>query len=452
MSARLGFQFLWGGFSSLDGDVTEVAMDPVWETLPENLQFEVVGFLPHAKIFQLHVVSRRWRNVLSSPTFRIRNSMVSAPVVGIVFPPGREGEGTESEGESSQGSEGEGTEPEGESSHTDDSEIADDRDDDRNQIQFDIELKMVPLEFWSCKYQYTIVAAAHGLVCISNDSSQYCVLNPLTRTARLLPQPPFKAAVCIIQSVECLSIAGELDEDRGWRLATFYLTAHNNVWVCAAVPMPMDRNYSCWCHSHALLGGVVYCYNVKDNTVRQLTAPGNVVQFAEVHPALHVPSVTLLGLHEEGNWRTESFRQQQVYLTEHRGILYFVAAPWTNNIVCAIWRLAWRDGGLMQWEGVALLKEEQLQKLTARTSFRHLELTSAYGVNAILCCQVGARVEDFDSDDPDAYSYEIPYDTWLVGFNLNTLEWQLMCAANAISYGVHVPIAMECRPDVFFHG
>lgn len=62
---------------------------------------------------------------------------------------------------------------------------------------------MVPKWFWN---SFSVVAAGHGLLCISNESDlpdmwmkpgkaceadRYCVLNPLTHTCIVLPELPF---------------------------------------------------------------------------------------------------------------------------------------------------------------------------------------------------------------------------------------------------------------------
>lgn len=130
----------------------------VWAKLPEELLWEVLRFVPAAKLFQLQLVSRKWRHVLTSAHFRKRltkSEQQQEPLVAIV----------------SQFS------------------SASDRDSGSSHAKvLEVDLSMVPCWFWSRGDNYTVMAAAHGLVCICN-----CLQFQIGRWNRSTPT----ATVCL---------------------------------------------------------------------------------------------------------------------------------------------------------------------------------------------------------------------------------------------------------------
>lgn len=111
------------------------------------------------KLFQLQVVSPKWRRVLTSARFHKQfiechreqqQQQQEQALVAVACRPGSD---------FSSGS-------------------------DVNCMVLEVDLsKFVPSWFWARSDSYRVVAAAHGLVCIRNDADtvtakRYCVLNP----------------------------------------------------------------------------------------------------------------------------------------------------------------------------------------------------------------------------------------------------------------------------------
>lgn len=154
----------------------------------------------------------------------------------------------------------------------------------------EVDLSFVPSSFWSKLQQtYSVEAAAHGLVCISNDSeyhhylarvmrreqgveeqeeeqeeawgagrpwsNRYCLLNPLTRTCIVLPEPPFKVGKWLLPTSTSVAILGWSDPETGpqavlsatyeWQSAS----AAGGGWVSSCkllLPGSEERTYCNW--------------------------------------------------------------------------------------------------------------------------------------------------------------------------------------------------------------
>lgn len=290
---------------------TEARQARVWRKLPEDLIWEVLRFVPAVKHFQWQAVSRKWHQVLTSSYFRIATAAAAAAAAP-----------RESEEEQQQpyvvagvGDKLWYTEP--------------------GEVKVvDIDLcSFVPSSFW--KYRtpsYSVVAAANGLVCISNmnvrldnsdedDSSnesdsecqddskhqpqrtrrpketqrripketQLCVLNPVTRACKVLPPVPFKPWGWLPPTPTMLTIFGLMPADYSEevRLATCDLAANGGGggggWDLAEC-RPSEAFFI---PAVAVFAGTTYVSG--GNRTRVLT-PGSLDRF---HPDAYGPDSTL---------------------------------------------------------------------------------------------------------------------------------------------------------------
>lgn len=209
------------------------AMDPaLWCRMPEDLLWRVVVLLPATKHFQLQLVSRQWRQVLTSTDFRKQVVATTAArsrpgaadqqrvICGVCV-------GSDSNCGSSSS----------------------------KMVKIvDIDLSFVPNRFWISD-SYIVVAAADGLVCICNGDSRdeedlepkddrFCVINPLTRTFKVLPEVPFSL----------------LDTPRGWQersapLAITVFESDDDDWMVATCD-PEGAGLGQWTQWTMVHGGV----------------------------------------------------------------------------------------------------------------------------------------------------------------------------------------------------
>lgn len=115
----------------------------------------MLRFAPAAKLFQWHLVSRKWRHVLRSPDFQRKSTLVAAAaaaeqpersVIACVIAP---------------------------VSKLSPDDCKSKPRDERSKV-LEVDLSMVPASFWSSpEWDGYMVAAANGLVCISNLAERH---------------------------------------------------------------------------------------------------------------------------------------------------------------------------------------------------------------------------------------------------------------------------------------
>lgn len=421
-----------------------VAMDAeLWSKMPEDLMWEVVRFLPAVTLFQWRLVSRKWRRELTSARIRERiddatgtleQQQPQERVVACVSPPGSASGGISNSSASC-----------------------------GNVVEVD--LSMVPSGFWSPTWGhgwYTVVAAGHGLVVISNDhepvepwkagdANSYCVVNPVTRACVVLPGLPFPPDTWAVPTSTRVAIFSGASST-AWRSATYDVAAAGAAgdgdgagWVTAHKPHPrgdIDR-FWWWSAGGAVLGDETYCYTRPDRRVHVL-APGRrrrrpgpggggggELSLVEVG-ALDAPSTALLR-GSRGNTIKE------MVVTTHRGAVYLVGHLGQTSVVCGVWRLAARPGRPAaltdsKWEEVARLGKRELERLTGVTLRPRLWMTDAYGVGDMVCLRL---VQETRCGDHDGGA-------WLVAFHLAKRQWELLLP---LPYGECAARAFELRAD-----
>lgn len=364
-------------------------MDPeLWSRLPDRdeLIWEVLRFLPATQHFQLHSVSPQWRRELRSTYFRNRVAARGPEVpplprvVACLQVIEEHGDNVNN------------------SSKSRDSISSE----EKSMQVLDINLSsFVPAWFWSTYSgaYYSVVAAAEGLVCISNDSemehynehdevcdadpdlveqqlsqpdwltacrehwkpwaSRYCVLNPLTSTCVVLPPLPFWPAQWLPPTATAVVIYS-LDWQKGEvRVATYDLaTGGGGAWVVAA-----HKCRSLHVDEHLRLEALLTLCGVAGDTKNWWCHEDDRVRVLEAAAAGGVgdPSVAALGL-DPAAFQPCPHDGLETELVAHRGAVFAVATPKPvveskykrpDDVVCCVWRLqaAPAPAGGRLWRG-----------------------------------------------------------------------------------------------------
>lgn len=124
-----------------------------------------------------------------------------------------------------------------------------------------------------------------------------------------------------------------------------------------------------------------------------------------------------------------------------------------RDVVCGVWRLArGRDGNRMEWEPVARLDMDEVERVTGLLfgedkDTNIFDLCDAYGARELLCCL--ALVHHFGYTTDGSFSCGSTM-SLLLGFNLDTLQWELVCEPGAEYSGACTmsSMAVELRPGL----
>lgn len=334
---------------------------------------------------------------------------------------------------------------------------------DFNCKALEVDLSFVPTWFWSRRSwdSCCVVAAAHGLVCISNQNQhphmrkkarkkckaadRYCVLNQLTRTCIVLPPKlPFQPDMWFLPSSTSVAIYSVSTSHTAWRLATYDL-ASGAGWARKSFLLPCERSLRSW---WVPVGAKL----PDDNTVAQGLDPDDLD---------HVPSPTLLGLDEACGCVTDT--SESALVVGHRRTLYFVGQLFMppparvahvrtrQSALCGVWRVKCAADGRPEWKGVALLDASRaIERLTGFTCSGSTYFTGAYTVRELVCFHIVAL---HDSPADNNRSPQPLEGAWLFGFNLETLRWELVYGRDSRN-GDEVSInttamMMELRPDLY---
>lgn len=114
----------------------------------------------------------------------------------------------------------------------------------------------------------------------------------------------------------------------------------------------------------------------------------------------------------------------EVFLVTHRGAVFLRACltrphpgvAWAR-VTLGLWRLARKR---LEWEPVAYLHLRTVESLTGSTDLHDLDVVicGAFGAQEFLCCN--------EQVHPKTATQGTPLSTFLLGFNLDTGEWELL--------------------------
>lgn len=290
------------------------------------------------------------------------------------------------------------------------------------------------------------------------------MLNPLTRTYKVLPQPPFPPRVWLPPTAAALTVySDKADEwtslsnrdtwDGCWTIATYDLAGSGSGgWAVTARSNcnPVVAGLRPSVVAFALCGGGEICYY--DGRAVRVLAPrgpgGGLV--AEV-AALDTPLLATLGLEPGADDDVSSVKSMDqmesevayVGLVERRGAVFCLADLTGaqsqvdgSKVPCGVWRLA-RDR--LAWEVVAGLPEKEVQRITGPRDCRvDRVLCSASVVRDLLCCSMEVSVVG------------VRCNHIIVGLSLVTAQWELLHLEWVTKFSVSTKSwPMELRADVF---
>lgn len=450
------------------------AMDPAkWCKLPLEILWKVLVMVPPPKRYQFQLVSRQWRQELTSAAFRKavadrereKGAQPAADASVMVTCVQRNADAVQRKADRVRNRVHVAATP-GKNAYgcwgDDDERI-------RNSavlVSVDIDLTFIPrLLFWGNRssFSYKVLAAADGLVCIASADAReaagrpstqakmsLCVVNPVSRTFRMLPELPILGQTRLIMSYGHHQCAVHLRAgwttvmvnicrrrpatDMHWALATYDLTApaaEEQQWTVARGPACQDPTFLPSSCSHHLIwcDGLVFCYLHTQRCVLVDAVTGRdngVVAVA----ASRLPDDTM----------------DDVCMAESRGSVYVVATVRDGHLkACRVWRLDATSGNsVVVWHRVASMPRKKLDQLTGfrYVSCGEISVFQAFPIGDKLCFQLS--LWDGRKDAPPC-----PVNV-MVGFNLertNIVKWELLYHEKGLEF---MPAyAFELRPNSF---
>lgn len=454
--------------------------EAVWSRLPDDLLWRVMVTVPAATRAQLHLVSREWRRVLASAEFRTRvvahhraarvghHGAAAASGSGVVAcVAGGGGSPSASSGEDGANSGGKSS----------------------NLAAVDVDLAFVPRGFWKSDDEFKVVAARAGLLCISNnvtrdeagavapERTRYCVVNPLTRSCRLLPRLPFPpwgwtvTAAWVTVTGLLVADGAAVGVDFVWKTATCDVLLEEDAaaapgrWVVADEPIARWRMAPGGppCPAVAVCHGGTYVYYERRVHFRRAscsaTAQGGTGTGTAAAPAPASTTTVTFDAPRPTEPGDFTLNYRNVALVAQQGTVFFVGAVEKQGaappMLCVVWRLVPsgssssassrrnNTGMIMSWEVQGGLLMDDVTRFTQSRyagSRRH-HLCGAWGAGDWLCVEVGVKyIHDHRSNFFD----------WLrvmVGFSLDSGNWELLHDDERCHEAAQ---AFELKPDFFF--
>lgn len=395
----------------------------VWSDLPTDILCKILLLVPPVKRFQFQLVSRQWRQMLTSAHFshavvahERQQTRRDDPVVACILLGNR-------------------------SLVPAAAAVADTSGQKRKQAPavVDIDLSFVPSQqFWGSEpSSYAVVAVGGGLVCISDrdgclhHAKHLCVLNPLTRTCKVVPKVPFPrmrwrgttqlthlhaGALTVL-----VATSGAITRD--WVLAMYDLETGGG-WTLVRLASP-GGDPGTWSHPvnrrhFVMCRGESYCYRrgkVYVHTVNR--GAGALEETARVAiPAAAADHHRMIGFRNMALVE----RQDRVFFI---GLVREPIGPLARSQP-QLWRIWTLLPDCETWHQVAELGKHKLNKLTG---FRYADchslgvMQSACAAGELLCFELRIIMSKAMMGNQGKRLGTIMV---TLGFNLQTSQWELV--------------------------